>query len=307
MTHILTRRKLFSAASSGLMASSAFYQNAYGQSIYNPNVTQLVQFSTGGLPILIVAPHGGTELVTGIPVRRNVNRPVPNFSFYGAVWTREICLQIERTLKQLSGESPYLVLSLAHRRYVDVNREESDAYEVPLNAPRLYWEYHDTINEYVNRMNVLYENPILIEITGQSDFQDFIVRRTLNGRTMQRLASYHAEKIYGDKKTKELEHKVYNGEDSIIGNLRKRGYKVNPSIGETDAEQSLTIAGDYTLNEYGMRKVININTIQLIIGSQYRKTANYLQTGRDFGNAIYDFAQKYLGVDMPEKIKNNQF
>ena len=328
---ILSRRDLLlksTAIGMGLIGSHCISSEAFGQSIYNPNITELTQFVRGDLPILIIAPHGGTELVSGIASRRNVNRPVSNFSYYSAIWTREICVQISRTIKRLSGgKSPYMVLNLAHRRYVDVNREESDAYEVILNAPRIYWEYHDFINEYINRMNVLYENPIVIEISGQSDLPDLIVRRTLNGKTVQRLVTQYGEKIYNKKlqvyknayeKLKNTEqgiwllknikqyeenkeakifqygNVVYTGENSLIGEIKKRGYRINPDLYETDIEQSLTIAGNYTLERYGTRDVSSINVIQLVIGSNYRRTSNYLQTGRDFGNAIWEFAQNYL-------------
>jgi hypothetical protein len=302
--------------------------DGYAQTIYNPNLTQLTQFYKGDLPILIIAPHGGTELVYGIPPRRNINRPVANFSYYGAVWTREICTQISRTIENLSGgRKPYMVLNLAHRRYVDVNREESDAYEVILNAPRIYWEYHDLINEYINRMNVLYENPILIEISGQQELPDVIIRRTLNGESIERLITSYGEKKYNkelrnylesykrvkgtdkesDMKTKIQEYKnkkqekikeygdiVYIGEDSLISEIKKRGYKINPDLFEKNTEQALSIAGDYTLQRYGSRDINKINAIQLVIGSDYRRTTNFKQTGYDIGNALWAFAEKFI-------------
>lgn len=328
-----TRRKLLTsmppfgaaALTGGFVASGAL-----AQPIYNPNVTQLTQYSKGELPILLVAPHGGTELVYGIASRRNVNRPVANFSYFGAVWTREICLQISRTLKRLSGgRTPYMVLNLAHRRYVDVNREESDAYEVILNAPRIYWEYHDFITEYVNRMNVLYDNPLLIEITGQQELPDYIVRRTLNGKSVERMVKSYGEKVYNQKLNKFTEayerskihdpkrtkflarmieqfkqqkpqevlgygHEIYTGDNSLIAEIKKRGYRINPALYETDTEQALTTAGDYTLQRYGARDLGNINAIQLVVGSNYRRTSNYLQTGSDIGSALWEFAQKFI-------------
>ncbi|MFT6072191.1 MAG: hypothetical protein ACJARD_001023 [Alphaproteobacteria bacterium] len=317
------------ATGAGLFAThQTLNQSAFGQAIYNPDLTQLTQFHRGDLPILIVAPHGGTELVYGIASRRNINRPVSNFSYYSAVWTREICTQISRTIERLSGgKKPSMVLNLAHRRYVDVNREESDAYEVILNAPRIYWEYHDFVNEYVNRMNVLYENPIMIEISGQRELPNLIVRRTLNGKSVDRLVSNVGEKEYKRKlqfynntyeklkntkqapwlraTIKEYEEKKadkifeygnvsYAGENSVIGEIKKRGYPINPDLYETATEQALSVAGNYTLQRYGLRDVSNINVIQLVIGSDFRRTSNYKQTGHDLGNAIWAFAEKYI-------------
>jgi|GEM_PF-3918483 len=300
----------------------------YSQALYNPNLTQMTQFVRGNLPILLVAPHGGTELVFGIASRRNINRPVANFSYYGAVWTREICVQISRTIERLSGgKKPYMVLNLAHRRYVDVNREESDAYEVILNAPRIYWEYHDLINEYVNRMSVLYEQPFLIEITGQRELPNAIVRRTLNGKSVQRLVDFHGEKEYNqtlqtyirqyknspdtqnrynlrntikefirdkEKKIFEFGKVAYTGEQSLIGEIKKRGYPINPDLFETDTEQALSIAGNYTLQRYSLRDINSINATQLVIGNNFRRTSNFKQTGHDLGNAIWTFYEKYI-------------
>lgn len=194
-------------------------------------------------------------------------------------------------------------------------------------------EYHDFINEYVNRMNILYDNPILIEISGQGDLPDLIVRRTLNGKTVERLTEKYGEKIY-QKKLKfytdsyeklkntpqgqmlratiqqyeaQKEKKIfkygslaYAGKNSLIGEIQKRGYRINPDLYEIDTEQALTIAGNYTLQRYGTRDINNINAIQLVIGSDYRRTSNYLQTGRDLGNAIWTFAERYI-------LENNVF
>ena len=314
-------------AAGATMLTSSLLSSAHS-AMYNPNVTELVQFIEGDLPILILVPHGGMELAWGIPARNNINKPVANFSFYSAVWTYEIAMTINRTLQRLSGgKRPYMVLNLAHRRYLDMNREDSEAYEVQLNAPRIYWEYHDMVRTYINRMNILFANPILIEITGHSDMPDLILRRTLNGVSVAKmvkrvgLKSVRAleDRINAIKDDKEKNvtiqrynnfirsnygnrdayilaegNKSFTSTDSLIGQIQSRGYKIDPDIGVPDLEVPQTIAGDFTLERYGNHKIAgSMDAIQLVIGSTYRRTENYAQTGRDIGNAIWNFAEKY--------------
>ncbi|MEM6604092.1 MAG: twin-arginine translocation signal domain-containing protein [Pseudomonadota bacterium] len=354
----MSRRDILKQGS-GLVAGAALAGTLVTpahSALYNQNVTELVQFIEGDLPILLVAPHGGNELVFGIPARTNITRPVANFTFYGAVWTYEICLAVSRTLQRLSGgKKPYMVLNLAHRRYLDVNREDSDAYEVTLNAPRIYWEYHDMVREFVNQMNIIYRNPILIELTGHRVMEDLIVRRTLNGKSVTRmqqrvgenalrnnLAAYE-EKINilpeGEKKAKAMEllerdriviaqnstgiiddsaplsvpqpeskkrekalkryikaegEKSYAGPLSLIGEIKSRGYNIDPDIGIADIEMPQTTAGDFTLDRYGSHQEVGgMDAMQLVIGRNYRKTKNYQQTGRDIGNALWNFMKTY--------------
>lgn len=320
--------KACQVAAGTIALTSPFIPSAYGE-MYNPNVTELVQFIEGDLPILILVPHGGMELAWGIPARNNINKPVANFSFYSAVWTYEISMTINRTLQRLSGgKRPYMVLNLSHRRYLDINREDSEAYEVQLNAPRIYWEYHDMVRTYINRMNILFPNPILIEITGHGDMPELILRRTLNGLSVSKMVQR-----VGLKSVTELEDRInalkdseqkrmtvdryknfilsnYGNRDayiraegnksftspqSLIGQIQSRGYKIDPEIGIPDLEVPQTIAGDFTLGRYGSHKSIgSIDAIQLVLGSNYRRTENYAQTGRDIGNAIWSFAEKYI-------------
>ena len=297
--------------------------SAFAQSVYNPNATELVQFIEGELPILVVAPHGGSELVYSIPPRNNIARPVPNFSFYGAIYSYEICLSVLQALTELSGgRRPYMVLGLAHRRYLDLNREESDAYEAVLNAPRIYWEYHDAIRNYINRMNILYGNPLLIEITGQPDNPDLILRRTRNGSSVRRMVRRTAMAVTGKEKEiqklelflsrlkneenraalrEELEEiyvrygsQCYTSEKSLVGELKKRGYNIDPEINIANLETSSTIAGDFTLSRYGSDTGVDgADAIQLVIGADYRRTRNFDQTGYDIANAIWLSANAY--------------
>jgi hypothetical protein len=339
--HNPARRNFLQKA--GVFGAGALALNAGGsfaQSVYNPNATELVQFFDGGLPVMITAPHGGTELVFGIPARNNIARPVENFSFYGAIWTYEIALRIMEGLAELAGgKRPYMVMCLAHRRYLDVNREESDAYEAILNAPRIYWEYHDSIRNYINRMKVLYGSALVVEITGQPDNSDIIMRRTLNGNAvrdavrevakdvlkkgkdegLQKFDAEDLEKRYAEltdpiEKTEYRDRiddfylqkgaEFYTGPNSVAGGLIERGYKVDPGLNIENLETESVIAGNYTLQRYGSHTgSAGANVIQLVIGGKYRRTTNYEQTGLDIANAIWHTCQHYglIEKDLLEK------
>jgi hypothetical protein len=329
----ISRRNLLKSALTGGAVMSAAMGGGISETcaaLYNPNVTELVQFIKGDLPLLICVPYGGNELVFGIPARTNIARPVPNFTFAGVVWTYEIAMSISRTIERLSGgKKPYMVLNLAHRRYLDVNREDSDAYEVTLNAPRIYWEYHDAIREFVNQMNILYDNPFLLEISGHNDMADLIIRRTLNGKSVSKMVQrvgenkiaakfeqvdeFIAAETNPDKKQylinlkkkrlelasnpemiKKFGNESFTGEKSLIGEIQMRGYKIDPEIGIADIEIPQTTAGDFTIDRYGSHQAVGgMDAIQLVVGSMYRTTSNYMQTGRDIGNALWNFSKTY--------------
>jgi hypothetical protein len=272
---------LIGAGSLGLASGLVPYSSAFAQ---NFKLTELIQFIKGDLPILITVPHGGTELVYTVSPRYNLRRPIPSYSVYSAIWTYEIALFIMDELKlAFGGKRPYMVMNLSHRRYLDVNREPDEAYEDKQSAKRVYDEYHSQIREYINRLNIIFKKPLMIDLSGHLVFPDRIVRRTKNGDTLQGFEDIQIA-----------------GGDSILGYLSKLEYIIDPPLNKVlgEVNDQETDVGSYSLEEYGKYQEQGIDMMQLVIGKNLRRSNNYEETGRDIGKAIVNFMKNNMCNDL---------
>src|SRR5262245_36634373 len=76
----------------------------------------------GELPIILTAPHGGTEPIPGVAARTN------GVTVYDSK-TLELAREVSSALEKQLGKKPYVVAAKFSRKFLDVNREESAALE----------------------------------------------------------------------------------------------------------------------------------------------------------------------------------
>lgn len=237
--------------------------------------TNLVRFQKGDLPIIITAPHGGTNIIQGATIRTN-----------GTVLrddgTYELALLVNEELtKLMKGKQPYLVAAQFHRKYLDANRPATNAFE-SLAAKPYYDTYHQQISNYVAEIRHRFGGEgLMIDLHGQARDAASIFRGTGNGVTVLRLIQKQGES-------------AFTGTNSILGQLAQMGYNVIPNNtppGKPLEDRSYN--GGFTVRTYGSHKDDGIDAIQLELGSQLRR-ANRKKFAADLAQAIFTFQQKYL-------------
>jgi N-formylglutamate amidohydrolase len=231
----------------------------------------------GTLPIVFSAPHGGREALPGVAARRGTG--VTQFVTGRDTRTDELAEAIVAKLAQRLGGRPHLVLARFERKYVDVNRPSSDAYESE-NAKIYYDGYHSALTEACRRVRAEWGRGLLLDIHGEGSESDAIFRGTNNGQTVESL-------------TRKFGIEALNGSRSVVGQLKQKGYKVFPLNG-TEKEQRYS--GGFIVRSYGSHTADGIDAMQLEFGSALRGRALLERTANDVADAISVFAQAYLPV-----------
>lgn len=113
----------------------------------------LVKRHRGTMPIILTAPHGGSESPPNVQERSEANGC--DLKIRKDRETDIITEGVAQKILQLTGLSPYVVLARFHRKFIDANRESKCAF-TDSNAKVFYDEYHNRIAKYVSQ--VLEEN-----------------------------------------------------------------------------------------------------------------------------------------------------
>jgi N-formylglutamate amidohydrolase len=236
----------------------------------------LVQTEAGDMPIILTAPHGGNEEIPGVP-RRTSGVTTQDAR------TLEITQALLARLQTQYCQRPYAVMALYHRRYLDANRAEREAFEQPAARP-YHAAYHDTIRGYVDEIRQRFPGgALLVDIHGQAADPGTIHRGTQNGRTMARIVERRGEA-------------ALVGESSVFGQLQTLGYSVfPPSASLGSPRENPSFNGGFTVQTYGSHHENGIDAIQIELGSELRQPATIPQVAADLAEAIGAYYRAYLG------------
>jgi len=239
----------------------------------------LVEVQTGTLPIIIVAAHGGTEKVPGVPERMGVG--VKQFATVRDTNTDKLAKAFAADVEKQLGKKPWVVIAKYDRKFVDANRAADQAYEVK-EAKAYYDAYHAPLVAALKAVKEKHNNGILLDIHGQGKYPDALLRGTQNGKSVVLLRQRHG-------------FAAVNGKNSILGRFERTGNKVLPraDAGEK-AKEETGYTGGFTVGNYGSHTGYAIDTIQLEIGGNFRKEENLAKTALDLANATVAFHDAYL-------------
>jgi N-formylglutamate amidohydrolase len=257
-------------------------------SIATAQRSDLVFLQRGTMPILLTAPHGGDERVPGIPARLGgINERDTNARDFR---TRELALAISAGLEARFCQKPYLVLAEFHRRYLDVNRIEAEAYEDPAAAP-YYAAYHAGIRGFVDEIRERFpDGSLMIDVHGQSGEPSVIFRGTRDGLTVSHLLDAR-----GDN--------ALIGPQSIFGKLSQVGYDVfPPNTPPGDPAEHPRWGGGYTVGRYGSHNADGIDAMQIEIGSSFRQPNTIAALVRDLTDAIGTFYSGFISATATSEV-----
>lgn len=233
----------------------------------------------GTLPLILSAPHGGREAIPGVPLRRGLG--VAQFSTGRDNNTDALATAIALNIGQKLGVKPFVVIARFDRKFLDVNRPVSGAYETVAAKP-FYDAYHRALEEAAENVRAQWGGGLLLDLHGQGAEFDTIYRGTDNGETVAALVQRYGKQ-------------AITGAKSIFGQLAAKGYKVLPDPSANDRERRYV--GGYTARTYGSHRGTKIDAIQIEIGTNLRAKANLQRTAQDLAAAIEVFAREFLPID----------
>ncbi len=278
---------LISFVALGLLAPNLFGQ----EQAVKLSLGTYVFTQAGELPIIISAPHGGTLEIPGVGKRDGTGLPTGGAGFVTArdSGTEELAHEVAKAIQARLGKLPYQVVSQSHRQYLDPNRPSDIAYD-DIDAKPVYDYYHTTLEKYCREVANQFHSGLLLDIHGQGSKSDTVFRGTRNGSTVK-----HLRDTFGEA--------AHSGEKSLFGSLNKFGWIVHP-IPMTEKEQA-SFSGGYIVGTYGSLQGASIDAIQLEFGSEYRVKSRRVETARVLADAVVDYADAYLKIQVPPKVSDS--
>jgi N-formylglutamate amidohydrolase len=250
----------------------------------NPPVSarSLVSITSGQLPIIVSAPHGGKEAIAGVSQRQGTG--VERFNVGRDTRTDDLAELVALELEKQLHAKPFGVIARFERKYLDVNRSSDAAFESG-EVKRHYETYHAALRDFTQRVKAQWGSGLLLDIHGEGADAAAIYRGTQNGKTVKSLLQRFGAP-------------AVSGKQSVLGQMAGKGYKVLPSNGDNDKETRYL--GGYIVQRYGSHQQLGIDAIQLEFGSSLRSRANLERTARDLAHSIEVFAREYLPILKPD-------
>jgi len=251
--------------------------------------TDLIIRQRGELPIILSAPHGGNLAIPDTPERtgEGLRLGAGGFVTVRDINTDKLAIALSAAIDKQFDKKPYLVVAQFRRKFVDVNRQASEAYEHP-NAQAVYDTYHGTLDEYARAVQKQFGRGLVIDLHGQSSARDTIFRGTQNGKTVAHLVAR-----FGPT--------AHVGPKSLVGLLSKYGMKLHPL---DDGREQAGFAGGYITQTYGGMGVYGLDAIQLEFGGEYSDLKKIDDTAAKLAGGIEKFAELYLSLT-PAKAQRN--
>lgn len=210
----------------------------------------LVLSADGALPLLLTVPHDGDAPLEGVP-------PRTRGTTVRDLGTRRLAEQLADHLERRFNARPRMVIARFSRRFLDVNRNEREAMEVPEALP-VYQTYHGEIRRHLAEMRAAFpKGALLLDIHGQGQVPGTLFRGTQNGLTVRALLARHGAA-------------AHQGEQSLLGGLAAQGYTVHPGVDAASQAEDSRFDGGYTVQTYGSHRPNGVDAIQLEFGSAQR-------------------------------------
>jgi len=125
------------------------------------DISDMIKVSSGDIPLVISAPHGGTLTPNEIP-----NRSCSGITTVRDRNTTELADEIRYQMKQDFGVEPYIVLALIHRKKIDLNRDVDLATCGHTVGKEVWQEYHRKVEEAIQSAIEEYGGAIFIDLHG---------------------------------------------------------------------------------------------------------------------------------------------
>ncbi|MFO0902619.1 MAG: N-formylglutamate amidohydrolase [Pirellulales bacterium] len=261
------------------LAALGFACAAAANGLFAAEPHPLVVVQKGTLPVILSAPHGGTLAIPDAEPRRGegLARKPGGFVVARDGGTEELAAAVSAALEKRTRAKPHSVVARSHRKYLDPNRKPAQAYESPA-AKDVYDAYHNALADACRDVQNAHRAGLLIDLHGQGAAKDTVFRGTQNGVTVARL-----RERFGDE--------AHTGENSLLGLLKSRGWKVHPDP-YTGKEQA-GFTGGHIVQRYGSHE-FGIDAIQLELGGDYRSAGSRERVADQLADAILDYSRRYL-------------
>ncbi|MES1227364.1 MAG: hypothetical protein ABUL72_01760 [Armatimonadota bacterium] len=226
----------------------------------------LLETIEGDMPIVLSAPHGGTEAIPGAELRQGEGKK--QFVTVRDINTDKLARLVAAEIQAKTGHRPWLCVAHFSRKYCDANRSLEQGAESAA-AQTVHREYHAFLRRAVDSCH---GKGLMIDFHGQGKDRTKVFRGTQNLST------------WTDRST-------LVGAGSVISLLSDKGWSFFPARDE-DGKESPSFDGGYTVRTYGRGHADGVDAVQFEFGGEYTAKARIQQTAKEMADAIVSYIGK---------------
>ena len=276
-----------------------------GQVYYGLN--NYTEYIAGNLPLIITAPHGGTDSASALPNRT-----------YGTTSTDLNTAELSRAIRTACfnrfGRWPHVIICRVPRTKIDCNREIEEGAQGVAATEAVWNEYHNLILMAKDAVTSSYGRGLLIDIHGHGHtLQRMEVGYNLSTATLNRNSFYLSDKNSScvrelANRTRVSFEELIRGSYSLGTLLDARGYPSVPSLAlpnpgkDTSGADNEYFSGGYTVETYGTISP-NTGTINAIqIESNYTGVRDTSSNRAAFAADLTDALDLYFPLHVGMKL-----
>jgi len=265
------------------------------------------EYIAGNLPLIITAPHGGTDSASALPNRT-----------YGTTSTDSNTSELSRAIRTACfnrfGRWPHVIICRVPRTKIDCNREIVEGAQGVAATEAVWNEYHNLIRIAKDAVTSSYGRGLLIDIHGHGHtLQRMEVGYNLSTATLNRNSFYSSDKNSScvrelANRTRVSFEELIRGSYSLGTLLDARGYPSVPSLAlpnpgkDTSGADNDYFSGGYTVETYGTMSP-NTGTINAIqIESNYTGLRDTSSNRAAFAADLTDALDLYFPIHVGMKL-----
>lgn len=262
-----------------------------------------VKYWHGQLPIVILAPHGGTAKPADIPDR---TRGVLTRDGYSA----ELAAAIHAALQRRLGREPHLVVCELARTKVDCNRKLDEGAQGNARAEQVWREFHAFIETARDSVLQRFRHGICLDVhshghPGRRIELGYLLRKSELQLPDDQL---NADPGLADRSSIRRLDKIspasfselVRGPTSLGGLLEARGIPAVPAPGATLARDDAYFNGAYNIAVHGSRDQDQLDAVQLEFHLGARNTPERrAATAAAIAESLDIYFERHYGTTLP--------
>ena len=275
-----------------------------GQVYYGLN--SYTEYIAGNLPLIISAPHGGTDSASALPNRT-----------YGTTSTDLNTAELSRAIRTACfnrfGRWPHVIICRVPRTKIDCNREIVEGAQGVAATEALWNEYHNLIRLAKDAVTSSHGRGLLIDVHGHGHtLQRIELGYNLTTSTLNQSSFTTADKNSScirelANRTRVTFQELLRGSLSLGTFLTTRGYPSIPSLtdpnpGKTNGTDNDYFSGGYTVEIHGTMSP-NTGTINAIqMECNFTGVRDSSESRADFATELVSALEEYFPLHVGMKL-----
>lgn len=268
-------------------------------------VEAFVEITPGTLPVILLAPHGGSLKPEGVAERRFGK-------FVTDANTADLTRRMAAALEETYGARPITLLCLMHRSRVDCNRELEEAAQGDPVATAVWERFHGAAAEACKRVTQMHGAGLVIDIHGHRHEPARVeLGYLLSGATLDLddtalnagdAATRSSIRALVERSGRPLSE-ILRGPQSLGALLEAQGFASIPSPANPSPKGAEYFSGSYDIAAHGSREGGTVSALQMEcpwLG--VRDTPENRQAfARKFAAALGQWFEAHLGISLHSK------